>query len=146
MAATKVNKKEYKQQWYLKNRERLLAKANARYEMNRIELKKKRLDRYYSDIEKGRAQLRADYKKNRRAYIERAAYREKMLLKRIPKWLTVEQRKMIKDFWLNCPKGYHVDHIVPLQGKNVSGLHVPWNLQYLPAYKNLSKSNKHESD
>jgi len=63
-------------------------------------------------------------------------------MKRVPKWLTKDMNNEIKEIYNNCPKGYHVDHIIPLQGKNVSGLHLPWNLQYLPALDNIKKGNR----
>lgn len=62
-------------------------------------------------------------------------------LNQTPKWADL---KAIEQFYINCPKGYHVDHIIPLQGKNVRGLHVLENLQYLPALENIRKGNKVE--
>jgi hypothetical protein len=67
------------------------------------------------------------------------AKRRAFKLKATPKFANLQK---IKEIYMNCPKGYHVDHIVPLQGKNVCGLHVEWNLQYLTPYDNKSKSNK----
>lgn len=69
---------------------------------------------------------------------------------RVLPWLTKEHFKQIEEFYtiakmfqMYTGQEYHVDHIVPLQGKNVSGFHVPWNLQVIPAKQNLSKGNKH---
>jgi hypothetical protein len=73
-------------------------------------------------------------------------------LQATPQWLTIEDKKQIKQIyeeahelsWLS-EGGLHVDHIIPLQGENVCGFHVPWNLQILPARGpsgNCAKSNK----
>lgn len=78
-----------------------------------------------------------------------SAKRRSAKLNATPDWLTQEDWQEIELIYrlrdeLEKQTGvlYHVDHIVPLQGENVCGLHVPWNLQVITASENISKSNK----
>ncbi len=70
-----------------------------------------------------------------------------------PCWLSAIHRAQISEFYeIAAARGTqtgvkcHVDHIVPLDGKWFSGLHVPWNLQVLEAAKNTAKRNKVPTD
>jgi 5-methylcytosine-specific restriction endonuclease McrA len=69
-------------------------------------------------------------------------------LQRTPKWLTEEQHleinkfyKMAKELEKVFPWKQHVDHVLPLRGNIVSGLHTPSNLQILSEIMNKQKSN-----
>ncbi len=79
------------------------------------------------------------WQKNNRDKVRlKSATERAVRLQRMPAWA---DKQAIKNFYLNCPEGYHVDHIIPLRGKLVSGFHVLENLQYLPAKENMSKGN-----
>ena len=69
----------------------------------------------------------------------RQAKRRADKLNATPKWANLDA---IKEKYLNCPKGYHVDHFIPLKGKNVCGFHIAENLQYLTPEENNKKGNK----
>ena len=84
---------------------------------------------------------KTSYQEHRDEYITRAIqYNTKRALA-TPPWANLSK---IKEIYNTCPEGYHVDHIIPLQGDIVCGLHVETNLQHLPALENLRKSNKWE--
>lgn len=82
----------------------------------------------------------SNYKKiNSKDYARNTANYKASKLRRTPSWADTEK---IKEVYDNCPSGHHVDHIVPLNGQLVSGLHVHYNLQYLTPSENTSKNNK----
>ena len=81
----------------------------------------------------------------------RTRNRQLAKLQRTPKWLTVDDNWMIEQAYELAELrtkmfgfAWHVDHVIPLQGKNVSGLHVPTNLQVIPAILNMAKNNRYE--
>lgn len=75
----------------------------------------------------------------RNTLIKYKAKRAVAIKQQTPSWANSIE---IQNFYRNCPKGHSVDHIVPIMGKIVSGLHVINNLQYLLKSDNSKKSNK----
>lgn len=149
MARDAENAKRLKREWYLENRELTKARATAWVESNpekRSEiLAKNRKDNAESRGAYNRAWFAANSEK-RAAY---EAKRRATILQRTPRWLTED------DFWM-IEQAYdlaklrtsvfgfewHVDHVVPLRGKKVSGLHVPLNLSVIPGADNCRKNAK----
>jgi hypothetical protein len=117
-------KKMFDKAYYQRNKAKKDAQNNKWAEENR-ESSNKIKSRWKSN---NKGAVNADYAKRRAAK-----------KKATPMWY---EKEAIKQFYINCPEGHHVDHIVPLQGVNVRGLHILANLQYLTAEENLRKSNK----
>ena len=132
------------------NREHRLAKAKEWQEANK--------DRHRASIQVWRESNKERYanyfvkyrEENRGACNAKWMRREAARKQRTPVWLTNEMHKKIEveyklAAWCSKVMGedYHVDHVVPLQGKTVSGLHVPWNLRVILGKENRMKSNRH---
>jgi hypothetical protein len=88
-------------------------------------------------------------KENPHKHCATQAKRRSKKLQRTPPWLNKEHLANIEKFYLFARLltlltgiSYVVDHIIPLQGENVSGLHLPWNLQIMTRTQNSSKSNR----
>jgi hypothetical protein len=115
---------------YLRSRDRRIAKAKADY---------------LADPASAKARIYAWVKRDRVARPEVHRERSRLYQKRVrratPKWVDREAIKMI---YLQARKEEkHVDHIIPLNGKNVSGLHVAENLQLLSPAENVRKGNRY---
>lgn len=107
------------------------------YRERNIDKERSRYIKYNKDNPEVRAALSAKRRANQKSAT--------------PDWLTEEHNNQIKEIYKHAREceiltgdKYHVDHIIPLNGEKVSGLHVPWNLQVLPADINITKSNKYD--
>jgi hypothetical protein len=92
------------------------------------------------------------YRAENRAFVNFLCQKRKIaLVNRTPVWLSEDDLWVIKEAYALAEERtrlfgfpWHVDHIVPLRGKSVSGLHVPYNLQVIPAVENMQKTNRYE--
>lgn len=107
--------------------------------------KKRRKDARYRDRNREALRVRdAERKRNGAGALAKLKKR-----KAVPRWLTVNQKEKMAVVYEAARElseravwaAYAVDHVVPLRGRRVCGLHVPWNLQILTAEENSEKSN-----
>lgn len=121
------------------------------YYQRNIEIAKSRAKSY--DPEKKRI-YRKRWKADNRGVVNSHTAKRKLHISRAtPEWLTEEQKsETVMIYKIAAEKSaitgiaHHVDHIVPLRGSNVSGLHVPWNLRVVTADENYQKNNKFSDD
>jgi hypothetical protein len=104
----------------------------------------------YSKNRESRLAQKKEYRQSNRGKINAlVAARKKVIKQRTPKWVTKEELWLIKEAYELAALrtkmfnfSWHVDHVLPLQGETVSGLHVPNNLQVIPGKENVRKGNR----
>lgn len=114
-----------------------------------IETEKDRKAVYYlENAEKIKARNAAWAKANPSKNSAKRARRRAVKLQATPKWLTKEHWEQIDSFYIEAARltketgiRHQVDHILPLQGEGITGLHAPWNLQILTISENSKKHN-----
>lgn len=110
-------------------------------------------DKAYADAHpERRVKARAKWDKANPGMLNACKARSKCARKkRVPTWLSEDDAWMISQAYdlaavrtklFGFP--WHVDHIIPLQGRLVSGLHVPCNLRVIPGAENVRKNNRYE--
>ena len=136
--------------WYSKNRDSVLLYLRTWRSKNRAKFLAaiKLWHEKHSDNILSIARLRAWIQANPGRTAAKVRKYQASKLHATPAWLTSEQLREMQELYSQARKlsqvgeQHHIDHIVPLRGLNVCGLHVPWNLQVLPASKNYAKGNR----
>lgn len=156
---------------YYENLELTKQKVKAKYHKNAEKIKARRRESYQKNKEQEKAiakvrsaewrlknpnhantkLVKIKWKKNNLGKVNaETAKRRLAKLQRTPKWLTDDNYWIMEQAYELAALrtkmlgfSWHVDHVIPLQGKTVSGLHVPTNLQVIPATENLRKAYKY---
>jgi len=104
---------------------------------------------YYNNLEKQRTRAKEWRDSNKGLINYYTSKRKAAKLQRTPEWLTEDDRWMIEQAYELAAQRtaifgfpWHVDHVLPLRGKTVSGLHVPTNLRVIPGVENMRKGNR----
>ena len=144
--------KEANRVWYANNRDAKLNSDKLRRETNLQKFLEKERASYLRNRESALLKNERWRKENPERIAALSAKRRSAKLERTPSWLSEAQHEEILTFYIKAAEltastgiEHHVDHIVPLRGKTVSGLHVPWNMQVITATENLKKNNHHET-
>lgn len=119
-------------------------------DIQRPELHKETRRKYYeANKEKFKAWTLGWMRKNKAVVNARTMEYHIKKVSSTPNWLNDSMRNDIRRCYAEACEltkttgvKHHVDHIIPIRGKNVCGLHVPWNLRVITAAENVRKSNK----
>ena len=142
---------EYNKKRYEAHKDKIIAQNRAYRASHRDAIIVKQREHYYKYKEVYKANRQKWVANNRHKVRENIRRRDAAKLQRTPKWLTSDDIWLMKEIYDLAVKrekmtgfAWHVDHIIPLQGKKVSGLHVPNNLQVIPGRDNISKGNRYD--
>lgn len=139
-AANPAKVTAYRRSWYAVNVEKAAAKSKAWYAANPERLTGKSKAWYAAHPEKAAIKNKAWREEHPSTMAAHASRRRASKLKATPPW--ADPLKIAEIFKQACPKKFDVDHIYPLKGITVSGLHVEANLRPLCRRENGSKGNK----